>query len=246
MNTYPIIRLQETESTSLYLKECLKQGPLAEGTVVTAAYQSAGRGQRGTSWESAPGENLTFSIYLEPRALPAARHFSLSQAISLAVKKVLDRHTAGISIKWPNDIYHRDKKISGILIENSLLGPVIQSSIAGIGINLNQTNFVTPAPNPVSLRQITGASYRPEEILDHFIQTFFPLYLKLLKEETAAIEAAYLTALYRGTEKFYPYRDATGDFQARITGISPSGHLLLQLPNGQARRYAFKEITFII
>lgn len=238
-----IIRLKETPSTNQYIKELMLKKRLPEGSLVIAESQTAGRGQAGTNWESAPGENLTFSLLLRPDCIPVNRQFFISQIAALAVKETLDSCTKGISVKWPNDIYWQNKKICGILIENNLSGNQILSSIVGIGLNLNQTQFGSNAPNPVSLRQITGKEYDKEEILDRFLDRFFNYYLLLLQEKEESIRSTYKSALFR-KEGFFTYRDARGEFEACIRDIDLLGHLLLQLRNGEIRRYAFKEVSY--
>ncbi|MDR1644883.1 MAG: biotin--[acetyl-CoA-carboxylase] ligase [Tannerellaceae bacterium] len=239
-----IIRLDETPSTNLYLREYLQKEPLPEGSVVVARSQTAGRGQAGNTWEAAPGENLTFSLVIYPSTTPASRQFIISQTVALALKETLDDYTDGISIKWPNDMYRHDRKICGVLIENSLAGREIQSSIIGIGLNLNQTRFTGNAPNPVSLRQITGKTYDKDEVLKHFLTVFYSYYLLLLEEKEDELRAAYRAALYRGDGTFYTFSDAAGRFDARIEDVEPSGHLVLRLRDDQKRRYAFKEISY--
>jgi BirA family biotin operon repressor/biotin-[acetyl-CoA-carboxylase] ligase len=238
-----IIHLKETPSTNLYIREYIQKERLPEGSVVVAESQTAGRGQSGNSWESAPGENLTFSLVLYPYTVPVNRQFIISQTVALAVKETLDAYTDAISIKWPNDIYRHDKKICGILIENNLSGRQIQSSIIGVGLNLNQTRFTSEAPNPVSLRQITGKEYDKEDILNGFLHNFYHLYLLLLQGKEEDIRTAYRTALYRGDGKFYTYSDADGPFEARIQDVEPAGYLVLQRKDGRTRRYAFKEVS---
>jgi BirA family biotin operon repressor/biotin-[acetyl-CoA-carboxylase] ligase len=245
METYPqTIYLKETPSTNLYLREHLQKEPLPEGSIVIAESQTAGRGQAGNSWVSAPGANLTFSLLLYPYTILANRQFILSQIVSLAVKETLDAHIKGISIKWPNDIYWHDKKICGILIENNLSGERLHSSIVGIGINLNQTQFAGSARNPVSLRQITGKAYVKEDILNHFLHNFYKHYLQILQGNDQDVRRAYQAALYHGNGKFYAYADAHGLFEARIQEVEPTGHLALKLRNGEIRRYAFKEVSY--
>jgi BirA family biotin operon repressor/biotin-[acetyl-CoA-carboxylase] ligase len=238
-----LICLDETGSTNSYLRAFLKKEPLPEGSVITADYQTGGRGQTGNSWESAPGMNLLFSVVLYPQQLPANRQFVLSQIASLAVKETLDAYTDAVSIKWPNDIYRQDKKISGILIENDITGATIARSIAGIGINLNQTLFESNAPNPVSLKQITGKTYDRQEALNRFLHLFYTYYIRVLQEKYAEIKAAYMQALYR-KEGYHPFSDAAGPFSARIHDIETTGHLLLQVEDGAIRRYAFKEVSW--
>lgn len=145
-------------------------------------FQTAGRGQRGNSWESEDGANLLFSFVLYPDFLEARKQFYLSQITALALQEVLSQYTDGIRIKWPNDIYWKDKKICGTLIENDLTGIHISRSISGTGVNLNQERFVSDAPNPVSLFQITGQRYDRKEIL-HQLMERVAHYYTLLKTE---------------------------------------------------------------
>lgn len=240
-----IIRLQETISTNNYLREYLRKERLPEGSVVTAEYQSGGRGQTGNSWESEPGKNLLFSVVLYPDFMPANRQFLISQIASLAVKETLEHYTGHITIKWPNDIYQENKKICGMLIENDLTGSSIYCSVIGIGINLNQKVFISDAPNPVSLYQITGKESDKEEVLDCFLRIFYDYYLSLLQEKTIWIRERYMKALYR-IDGYHLYKDEKGMFNARILDVEPTGHLILQLEDGESRRYAFKEVSYLL
>ena len=148
----PLIVLPETGSTNNYLSQLCNEQEAAvkEFTTVIAERQTAGKGQRGNSWESEDYRNLTFSFVLYPTFVEVRRQFLLSQFISLSIKEELDEWTEDISIKWPNDIYWHEKKICGILIENDLAGHHIGRCIAGIGVNINQEVFRSDAPNPVS------------------------------------------------------------------------------------------------
>ena len=157
----PLIILPETDSTNNYLTQLCneQQSAVREFTTVIAERQTAGKGQRGNSWESEDCRNITFSFVLYPTFIEARRQFILSQIVSLSIKEELDQWTEGISIKWPNDIYWNEKKICGILIENDLSGHHIGRSISGIGVNINQDVFRSNAPNPISLKQITGKDH---------------------------------------------------------------------------------------
>ncbi|GAB6395008.1 MAG: biotin--[acetyl-CoA-carboxylase] ligase [Bacteroidales bacterium] len=239
-----VIRLKETGSTNLYLREYMATNRLLEGSVVIADAQTAGRGQTGNSWESEPGANLTFSIVLYPCFLPANRQFALTQITSLAVKETLDACTSGIRIKWPNDLYWKDKKAGGILIENDLSGGRLSSSVVGIGLNLNQTLFPANLPNPVSLKQITGKSFDREQLFSKLLANFHKYYRALRQDKDGDIRQAYMNALYRN-DGFYPYRDAKGLFDACIQGVDELGYLRLRLRNGEVCRYAFKEVCFL-
>jgi len=240
-----IIHLEEVVSTNLSLRERLDGRSLPEGSALWADIQTAGRGQVGNSWESEAGKNLTFSTVLYPDVIPANKQFLISQITALSVKETLDQYTGEITIKWPNDIYWQDKKICGMLIENDLAGSIIYCSIQGIGINLNQEIFLSNAPNPVSLTQITGLTYGREEILHQFLSRFYHYYLLLLQEKEGDIRSLYHSALYRN-DGFYLYEDNESRFEATIEEIEPSGHLILRLRDNSLRRYAFKEVRFIM
>ena len=238
-----LIHLKETHSTNTYLRDYLRKERLPEGSVVWADFQTAGRGQIGHTWESEAGTNLTFSVVLYPTCLPANRQFLISQIASLSVKQTLDAYTEGITVKWPNDVYWHDRKICGMLIEHEVMGTSLDTSILGIGLNVNQTEFRSDAPNPVSLYQITGKKQPLDALLDEFIRHLYANYLLLLQEREAEITSLYRQSLYRG-QGFYPYEDDKGRFEAEIADIEPTGHLLLRLRNGEVRRYAFKEVRY--
>ncbi|RHJ90798.1 biotin--[acetyl-CoA-carboxylase] ligase [Parabacteroides bouchesdurhonensis] len=238
-----IIRLEETTSTNSYLRQLLFKESLPEGSVVVAQTQTAGRGQIGNVWESETGKNLTFSIVLYPDCIPANRQFLISQITSLSVKETLEAYTNDVAVKWPNDIYWKDKKICGMLIENDLSGHNMYCSIIGIGINVNQAVFFSDAPNPVSLCQIIGKEIDKEELLDRFLHIFYNYYLLLLQDKQNDIRDAYRSALYR-KDGFFPFTDENGTFEACIYDIELTGHLILQLQDGCLRRYAFKEVSY--
>lgn len=244
-NGRQIIRLEETESTNSYLRDLLKSQHLEEGSVVVTDFQTAGRGQVGNSWYSDKGDNLLFSLLIYPTGIPANEQFIISRMVSLAIKNTLDQFADDIRIKWPNDIYWKEKKIAGILIENSLQGKIIENSIIGIGLNLNQQIFPVELPNPVSLRQITATEQDKNYILDLLLKEFFLLYRSLQQGEKQVIEDEYMLDLYRANG-YYWYEDANGRFQAEIDNVLPSGHLVLRtLDTNEERIYVFKEVQFI-
>lgn len=207
-------------------------------------YQTAGRGQRGTVWESAPGENLLFGVVFRPTFLPAVQQFFLSEALALAVADAVRPYADGISVKWPNDIYWHDRKLAGMLLEHTLRGNSIAHTVAGVGLNVNQSRFVGDAPNPVSLRQVVGHDVSRAVLLESILQQFESNYFMLQRGETAQLHDRYMHCLYR-REGWYTYRDRNGRFTARIAGISPQGVLTLERPDGQMSDYAFKEVSFI-
>lgn len=241
----PLIHISETNSTNNYLQTFCAKEKVEEFTTVVADFQTSGRGQRGNSWESEPYKNLLFSFVLFPEFLEARRQFLISQIVSLAIKEELDTYTADVSIKWPNDIYWKEKKICGILIENDLMGRNINQSIVGIGININQEAFHSPAPNPVSLYQITGKQYDIFEVLKNIMLRIQSYYKLLQKDETAPITAQYEKSLFR-MKGMHRYRDANGEFLARIVCVEPEGRLILEDEMQNQRGYMFKEVEYLL
>ncbi len=240
----PLIHISETNSTNHYLQSLCSEQKVEELTVVVADFQTSGRGQRGNSWESAPGKNLLFSTVIFPEFLEARRQFLISQIVSLAIKEELDTYTTDISIKWPNDIYWKEKKICGILIENDLMGRNISQSIAGIGINLNQETFHSSAPNPVSLYQITGNQYDIFEVLRNIMRRIQSYYCRLQENDTSFV-TQYEKSLFR-KEGVHRYKDAGGEFLARIVGVEPEGRLILEDEMLNKRGYMFKEVEYLL
>lgn len=247
-----LIGLDECDSTNTYLASIAPGSP--HGTVVYARRQTAGRGQRGNSWESAPGANITMSMLLRPEGLHPSRQFLLSEAVSLAIVEVLRRHLPDerVKIKWPNDIYVADGKICGILIEHSITSSGINHSIVGMGINVNQLCFLSDAPNPVSMFQISGFKYDLRALMAEFCDAILREVDEALRsaatdEGEAAFRRRYIDALWR-TDSFYPYRDnLRGELiEARVESVAPDGIITLRLRDGSARSYAFKEICAVV
>lgn len=227
----------------------LSDMPDAEAaTVIAARSQTAGRGQRGASWEAQPGANLTFSQLFRPSSMHAARQFELSMLISLAVADTIDsvfepaNCDKRAKIKWPNDIYVDDYKISGILIENKLSGACIDRSIAGIGLNVNQRVFLSDAPNPISLINIIGSETALEPLLESLAGRLAD-YVDNYNGDAAALKQRYMQRLYRGDGREYTFLRPDGtQFRAAITDVETDG--TLHLSDGNA--YAFKEVAYKI
>lgn len=162
----PLIELSSVDSTNIYAMEQIRLGKAISGSCYTTPFQTQGKGQHGRVWESEKGENLLCSYVLELKSLNPAKNWSpedqkgLSAAVAIAAKSFFMQHAGGeTSIKLPNDIYWRDRKAGGILIENILRGTEWTWAVIGIGLNINQTKFSPDAPNPVSLQQITGTKW---------------------------------------------------------------------------------------
>ena len=241
-----IIYLEETDSTNKYIQEFLsKEKKIKEGTLVWTGFQTAGRGQSQNRWESGRNENLTFSMLLYPDFLPATEQFLLSQVTALGVMDFLSAFCGlqDLSIKWSNDIYWKDKKICGMLIENTLSGDSISHSILGVGININQLIFTSDAPNPVSVRQINGKMYDLDVAINFVRNAILNRYMQLLRDEKEQIRRNYFSVLYRG-KGYFTYKDKSGEFSARIKNIRDTGELVLETDTGEERVYAFKEVAF--
>jgi len=232
-------------STNSYAAMLLKNSNVAEGTIIYTNFQSAGRGQAGNSWESEDGKNLLISIILYPTMIEPADQFLISMAVSLGISNFLDRHIKGSLIKWPNDIYIKSDKIAGILIENTLIGNTIENSVAGIGLNVNQTSFISNAPNPVSLSQLTGQQYDLRECLMHLSDNINKRYQQLIDRDYDSLRADYKSRLFRKDE-FCKWRDESGVFTGRIVSVSPEGRLIIEKEGGTRYGYAFKEVEFIL
>lgn len=216
-----------------------------EGIVFVSDTQTKGRGQRGNSWESEAGRNLTFSVLVYPLFLEVMDHFYLSKIVAVAMVEALSSFGIEAAIKWPNDIYVGDKKIAGILIENGLTGTAYSHSIWGIGLNVNQVRFASDAPNPVSMKQVERIEFDRDEVLHTVLRSLDKWYLKLKLDELNAIDDAYSASLYRKSG-LYLYRDGNGLFNASIHSIAHTGELVLEDEEGKLRSYAFKEVAFVI
>jgi len=239
-----IINLEETDSTSNYLQALSNQGDVPEFTSVIANYQTLGKGQRGNSWSSEKGKNLLFSFILYPVFVEAKKQFYLSKIISLAIKDALSSYCDGITIKWPNDIYWKDRKICGTLIENDLQGNKIVKSIAGVGVNINQKVFNELIPNPVSLINITNTTHNRVEVFNAIMDKVRHYYALLKDNKEKEIDSLYHESLYR-KNGYFNYTDVNGIFKARIVEVLPEGFLILEDDNGKKKQYAFKEVQYI-
>lgn len=255
--------IDETHSTSSLLRETYDDS-LPHLFTIRTDFQTAGRGQAGNSWESEKGKNLLFSTLLRYPEVEAADQWRLSMLVAIAVREAiasifspLASRLLPITIKWPNDIYYNDQKLVGILIENTLSGRQIAYTIAGVGINVNQTQWLSNAPNPVSMKQITGEEYDVESLLNAFLEA-------IQRWETASTEQLreeYIKHLYRRTG-WHSYLErevsvaptniqlsaqpADGVFLAQWVDITPQGEWVLRLKSGEEKRYHFKQIRFVL
>ena len=241
------LKVSQTERTNTYLSRLA--ATLPGGTVIYTPCQMAGRGQKGNSWESDEEKNLTFSLLLKHPPVKARDQFYLSEAAALAVVEALGTEAGdGFTVKWPNDVYWRDKKICGMLIENSLDGTDIATCIIGIGINVNQQAFVSDAPNPVSLINITGREHDLDTLMRQ-VSSRIEKTVETLADDNARqdLHNRYMAALYRNDGDRHPYEDAAGNrFMASVADIAPDGTLTLLHEDGTRHGYLFKEVRHII
>ena len=260
---FQMVELGTMSSTNTYLRDFKPPCP-AEITLVTAEYQTAGRGQTGNTWESEPSQNLLFSLLVHPTSVAATQVFVLSEAIALSIRDAIESaymqqcgsaDACGhlpVSVKWPNDIYVGHSKIAGILIENTFVGNHIGSCIIGCGVNVNQRSFAFPAsathgcdmPQPTSLAMLTGRHIERQLLLDDIIVRFRRRYDAIRQGKLPEIHADYMSALYRRNGR-HMYADDSGAFQAEIAGVESDGHIHLLDDSGRQRRYAFKEVRYM-
>ena len=247
-----IIRFDRLESTNKYC-EALDPNTVEDFTCYWALEQTAGIGQRGNHWESAAGENLTFSLVLHPTWLPAEQQFRLTEALSLGVLDCINglkgfNGTKGFNglnaiVKWPNDIYVGGLKICGMLVSNRLSGDTLGTAICGIGLNANQRVFPEWVPNPTSLSLLTGQQYELESLLEKLLGCIEGRYRQL--QNGANLEEEYLSHLLNlGTPA--RYRHEGRDITATITGVDAHGRLLLTTEEDKEISCGMKEIEFVI
>jgi BirA family biotin operon repressor/biotin-[acetyl-CoA-carboxylase] ligase len=240
-----IIFKENLPSTNTYTSQILRSNSLKEGTIIYTNYQLAGRGQAGNGWESEDGKNLLFSILLFPSMVIPADQFTISMAISLGICDFLESYIPHCSIKWPNDIYVNNDKIAGILIENTIMGSTLENSVAGIGLNVNQEKFLSAAPNPVSMKIITGTDYNLEESLSQLVTHLDKRYKQVISENFVLLRNEYISKLFRLNE-WASFRDQNGIFKGRIISVSENGRLQVEVDSEFNKEYSFKEIEFIL
>ena len=225
-----IYHIAETTSTN----DLAREERYGHGDVICAERQTAGRGQRGHTWTSPEGVNLLFSVVLCPTFLPAGEQFLLSQAVALALVDTLGTCGIDARIKWTNDIYAGDRKLVGILIEHHLAGGRLARTVAGIGINVNQTEFDPALPNPTSMALEAGRTFDREEVLDRFHAALMRRYAALEAGDRAPLAEEYRRRMYRidapqafrlpdGTP--FHGRDPRCPRRGRVAGRTPRRHV---------------------
>lgn len=239
-------RFNKLASTNDKARDLIQAGWAKEGHVIFTPHQTAGRGQRQTSWETYPDLNLTFSVVLFPENLKAEYQFYLNQVVTLGIIQVLQEieNDEQWLIKWPNDIYWQNRKLGGILIENALEGAYFQNVIVGVGLNINQRDFPAHLGNATSLSNICQREFSLEELLSRLVKGIETWYKKLQKEQFRVIRDAYEEWLYL-KRQWHEFKTPKGEpFRARILGVESNGLLVLEKPSGQRLQVHFKEVQF--
>ncbi len=236
-----LVFVPECHSTNSLALELCQQASTPEGTLVITNRQTSGRGQRGNVWESQPDMNLTFSLVLKPTFLAVKDQFFLNMLVSLAIRDYLaEMCNASIHIKWPNDILVNEFKICGILIENQVLGDRIINVVMGIGLNVNQQQFITPTA--ISLSLITHQVYDLQVVLEDLLGHLEARYFQLHQNKISDLRSDYLKYMYRLNEPHY-FIAHDKRFKGKITGVDGHGRLKV-LSEGTEKVFGFKEISF--
>jgi BirA family transcriptional regulator, biotin operon repressor / biotin---[acetyl-CoA-carboxylase] ligase len=237
------VQLQSVDSTNNYASLLLQKEKVAEGTVILAVHQSNGRGQGGNQWVSDKGLNLLFSIILQPDFLPAYKQFYLSMSVAVGIQHYISGLGIPALIKWPNDILISGRKIAGVLIENTILSQNLNTSIIGIGVNVNQCIFPPGLQNPTSLLLETGQPFDLSESLRRLLLSLQFHINHLYLDNLGEIKSDYLNRLWLMNTPAI-FTDKTGRFNGRIVDISETGELLVMKTDGECKTYGFKEVVF--
>lgn len=241
---FKVKTVDETTSTNSLMQELLKAGKLNNGDVIRANYQSRGIGQVGNLWESEKGKNLTFSLFLDTHFLDASEVFYLNKIVSIAIHKYLtDLGILDVKIKWPNDIYIGNKKVAGMLTNNSFLGNNLQNSIIGVGLNVNQVEFLKNVPNPTSLKLVSQKNYNLDKELEKLLQYIYQHINQLAQAGFSQIDTDYLNRLYQFQEQ-HKYKDSSGAFVGEIIGVDAHGQLRIEKINGEQLTFGIKDLSF--
>ena len=231
-------------STNLVALQLLRMGQAVEGTTIITDHQYAGQGQLTNTWVTTPRQNLTFSVILMPTFLATCNHFALNMMAALALRDVIDLYIMhGLRIKWPNDIYHQQKKLAGVRIDSLTAGSYLRAVVMGIGCNVNQRAFALPTAT--SLAQVCKRTFRLENLLHGLLDALETHYRCLRVQGLSVLHAHYLSQLY-GFYQSCQFRDDQGVFRGTIKDVRTTGQLLVDRADVGLRCYAPKEISLLI
>jgi BirA family biotin operon repressor/biotin-[acetyl-CoA-carboxylase] ligase len=250
----PFIELQSVDSTNKYAMQLVQAEHLPNGqapqhgAVFFTLKQTSGKGQRGKNWISEPGANLTMSVILNPYPLKLTEQFILSACVALSVHQFFSKYAGDDTrIKWPNDIYWRDRKAGGILIESVVSSRQAGDNnwkwaIAGIGININQTAFPAELPNPVSLKQITGKNFNLTDLAKDLCSVLEKNYQLAISGGSGIILSQYQTHLYK-KDQLVKLKKGSRVFETTIRGVSTNGRLITE--NAIEELFDFGEVQWL-
>ena len=249
-NKDSIVHLLEVDSTNRYVRDeadaLWQNRGISDFAVVTAGHQTAGRGQRGNTWNSNAGENLLFSILVRPgETLEVSKQFLLSQAVALCIHDAMKCYGIDTRLKWPNDIYAGSRKLAGILLELDYSGAFVEQAIIGIGLNVNQEGFPPMDRVPVSMKMLWKRDFILDDVLATILDLFEHYYTEMRFGNRDAIAAEYKRVLL-GMNERHTFIDRDGRFDAVIQDIESDGHLILRHNDGSTSRYAFKEVEMVL
>jgi BirA family biotin operon repressor/biotin-[acetyl-CoA-carboxylase] ligase len=240
-----IIEIESVESTNSFLSGLLKTQLVPEGSIVRAYSQLSGRGQMGARWSSEDGKNLLVSFAFYPTFVVPRNIFLLNKTYALGVYDYIHSVLGNdVKIKWPNDIYWKSKKLGGILVENTITTTVVTNSILGLGLNVNQLEFPSNLPNPISIGQIIPGNHNLNSLLNGLSNKVESRYLQLRRGEKQTIDEDYKKALFR-CEEWAFYEDKKGKFPGRIKGVDNQGLLKVEDEEGEIRLFDLKELKYL-
>jgi BirA family biotin operon repressor/biotin-[acetyl-CoA-carboxylase] ligase len=240
----PLMHLPSVDSTNTFATNLLHKGDVIEGTVILADHQTHGKGQENNQWVSDARKNLLFSVIIKPSFLMAERQFYLSMCISNSLVDYISSIVEPVQVKWPNDILVTGRKVAGILIESTISGRSLNTSVIGIGLNVNQQVFPKGLPNPTSLQIATGNKFDLDDALMELIASLSSNLNSLYNQRYVSIKTAYLNNLWRLNE-WEKFSDASGIFDGRIVDVTDSGELMVMHRQGTMKHYGFKDIEFV-
>lgn len=245
----PFIELQSVDSTNKYAMDLAHAGMAQHGLSVFSHEQTSGKGQRGKEWSSEKGANIALSLIIIPFPLTVSEQFMLSICAAISVHEFFSQLAGDeTKLKWPNDLYWRDRKAGGLLIENSVQSTVLgvgrwQWAIIGIGININQTTFPTDLPNPVSLKQITGNNFEPLVLAKELSSCFHKNFHELIDGNFEQLFNRYQSELYKKDEKV-KLKKGSRVFETTIKGVTKTGQLITQ--HAIEEKFEFGEVEWVL
>ncbi|MFY7911685.1 MAG: biotin--[acetyl-CoA-carboxylase] ligase [Emticicia sp.] len=239
------IYLPSCHSTNDIAAEIIQTKRAFDGTIVITSDQTAGRGQRGNMWETLPNQNITVSMILKPDFLAVAQQFNLNIAVSLGIYEFLCRYLSdGLTVKWPNDIYVGNRKMGGVLIENTLSGSRLAYSVVGIGLNINQISFMNDRAISLRLASQKTEDYVLEKLIEQLCECIEKYYLQLKNGHAEAQKIKYLERVFRFGE-WHKYEQNGERFLGKIIDVAEMGHLIMQVGE-EVKKFDFKEVSFVI